>query len=658
MRTKSETGFIHSAIRASGRTNPFFRQMAISIVFLAALGIGLVAAPAARATDYATAVLYSFGVTSGDGNQPIAPLVSDSNGNLYGTTAGGGATGNGTVFELVKSSAGTYTEKVLYSFAGGTDGRGGYAGLVIDASGNLYGTSQFGGANGLGMVFELVNSGGTYTEKVLHSFTGGSDGQEPNAGLVSDAAGNLYGTTFNNSCCVGDNGAVFELVNSSGTYTEKVLYTFTGGSNAGPIGPLTIDASGNLYGVANNTSFGFPVYDPIVFKLVNSSGTYSETILFTFPDKSDAPGGGLLIDAAGNLYGTDTSIGVYELVNSSGTYTETTLSTAVGGSNGGLIRDAAGNLYGTTSTAVFELVNSSGTYTATLLHTFGAAGVCSADGQIPRSGLIMDAAGHLYGTTDGGGAIGGGTVFELFPFTGQAIGTTTVLTSSENPANAGDQVMLTATVTPNSNLAFVLSGSVTFSNGSLALTSALPCGRAYLTVEDASSLGIGLNTITATYTPDTPKFAASSGTLNQTINEPGAVLTTGNNTLNGNQTINGTVSATSLVGGSLDVGGGTPIKEYTTVTDAVTLPALLPLSCTEFTTAAVTGFTPGTSDTIALGTPSSLLTGLGNGVFLLYQAWETTTTTSPTITIQVCNPSLHWYAGGASGTIRVSIFKH
>lgn len=110
--------------------------------------------------------------------------------------------------------------------------------------------------------------------------------------------------------------------------------------------------------------------------------------------------------------------------------------------------------------------------------------------------------------------------------------------------------------------------------------------------------------------------------------------------------------------GSVTIGGGTPILEYVSVTDSLTIPALTPVSCTTFTTAALTGFTPGASDTIALGTPSSLVSGLGNGIFLQYQAWETTTTASPTITIQVCNPSAVKYKGGATGTIRVDIFKH
>jgi uncharacterized repeat protein (TIGR03803 family) len=154
----------------------------------------------------------------------------DAAGNLYGTTSSGGAygygkggAGYGTVFELVNSS-GSYSEKVLHSFHGSpADGEGPLAGLIINKAGNLYGTTGSGGAHGFGTVFELVNSSGSYSEKVLHSFHGG-DGTLPRAGLIMDAAGNLYGTTTVGGA--NSAGTVFELVNSSGTYSEKVLHSF------------------------------------------------------------------------------------------------------------------------------------------------------------------------------------------------------------------------------------------------------------------------------------------------------------------------------------------------------------------------------------------------------------------------------------------------
>jgi uncharacterized repeat protein (TIGR03803 family) len=214
--------------------------------------------------------LYSF--TGGsDGATPIAGLISDPSGNLYGTTQINGAGGAGTVFELVNSS-GNYTEKTLYSFTGGSDG--GYpfaAGLISDSSGNLYGTTSGGGTSGNGTVFELVNSSGNYTEKVLYSFAGGSDGANPVAGLIADAPGNLYGTTLFGGAA--GNGTVFELVNSSGNYTEKVLHSFSGSSFSGgsdggqPQDGLIADASGNLYGT---TSVGGAGFVGTVFKISGS----------------------------------------------------------------------------------------------------------------------------------------------------------------------------------------------------------------------------------------------------------------------------------------------------------------------------------------------------------------------------------------------------
>jgi uncharacterized repeat protein (TIGR03803 family) len=191
------------------------------------------AAPLAKAQVATT--LHSFTNSGGDGEVPEAGLIMDGSGNLYGTTTNGGANGYGTVFELVYSS-GSYAEKVLYSFTNsGGDGLDPVAGLIMDSSGNLYGTTTIGGANGYGTVFELVNSSGSYAEKVLYSFTNsGGDGWYPYAGLIMDASGNLYGTTESG----GANrvGTVFELVNSSGSYAEKVLYSFTnsGGDGGGP----------------------------------------------------------------------------------------------------------------------------------------------------------------------------------------------------------------------------------------------------------------------------------------------------------------------------------------------------------------------------------------------------------------------------------------
>jgi uncharacterized repeat protein (TIGR03803 family) len=202
------------------------RRVSVVLAILAAMGMWLAGAPSADAQTLGGVTLHSFTNSGGDGSNPQADLIRDASGNLYGTTSQGGTNGYGTVFELVYSS-GTYTEKVLYSFTNsGGDGNSPAAVLVMDASGNLYGTTVFGGADFHGIVFELVNSSGTYSEKVLHTFTNsGGDGGYPLAGLVMDASGNLYGTTEAGG--TDGDGTVFELVNSSGTYSEKVLYSFT-----------------------------------------------------------------------------------------------------------------------------------------------------------------------------------------------------------------------------------------------------------------------------------------------------------------------------------------------------------------------------------------------------------------------------------------------
>jgi uncharacterized repeat protein (TIGR03803 family) len=269
---------------------------------------------------YTYRVLYNFSAAAPSGGYyPSGPLLIDSSGNLYGMTSSGGqsAAFTGVVFELAYSS-GTYSEKVLYAFPlGGSGGAFPSGGLIMDSSGNLFGTTSClgGTCNGYaGTVFELVNSSGTYTPSVLHTFTGGSaDGATPYAGLVMDSSGNLYGTTANggNSNCTGGCGTVFELVNSSGTYTENVLYNFPGAESedgANPYAGLLLDSLGNLYGTtvnggANNLG--------AIFKLSpNSPGSYSESVLYSFTGADGAqPSAGLIMDASGNLYGATTSGG-------------------------------------------------------------------------------------------------------------------------------------------------------------------------------------------------------------------------------------------------------------------------------------------------------------------------------------------------------------
>ena len=348
-------------------------------------------------------VLHSFkGGTDGGG--PNGGVVRDAAGNLFGTTAHGGAFGNGTVFKLDT----TGQETVLYSFTGGVDGAIPLAGLIRDAAGNLYGTTEAGGdltcngGSGCGTVFKLDSAG---QENVLHSFTG-KDGTSPIAGVIRDAAGNLYGTTPQGGPF--SSGTVFKL-DSNGK--ETVLYNFTGGRGGTdgvyPDGALVRDAAGNLYGATaygGNYSFG------TVFK-VDSTG--KETVLYRFYGGWNGfnPVGGLIMDKAGDLYGATEGGGVFfdgTVFKLSPVSSKPVLHSFAGGTDGslpvaGVIADTAGNLYGTTQYGggvacfgggcgtVFKLDK---TGKETVLYSFTGG----ADGAAPVAGLVRDAAGNLYGT--------------------------------------------------------------------------------------------------------------------------------------------------------------------------------------------------------------------------------------------------------------------
>jgi uncharacterized repeat protein (TIGR03803 family) len=388
------------------------------IATLAIFTIPFVNAAQAAAADN---VLHSFqGGT--DGSYPQAGLTSDAAGNLYGTTFQGGTVGVGTVFELTPAGGGTWTEKVLYSFSG-ADGNGPFGGVIFDAAGNLYGTTIGGGTYLAGTAFELTPAGGgTWTEKGLWSFGNGTDGTSPAAGLIFDAAGNLYGTTQTGGTNGG--GMVFELTPAGGgTWTEKVLYNFGNGTDGEqPAAGLIFDAAGNLYGT---TAFGGTSSKGTVFELTPAGGgTWTEKVLFRFNVTGGAnPQAGLIFDAAGNLYGTTFGGGAYNLGTlfeltpaGGGTWTEQVLHNFGNGTDGsgpwaGLTFDAAGKLYGTTRYG--------GSYGGGTVFRFSAQGevllysFSGADGKNPIAGLALDAGGNLYGTTYLGGASNQGTVFEI-----------------------------------------------------------------------------------------------------------------------------------------------------------------------------------------------------------------------------------------------------
>ncbi len=348
-------------------------------------------------------VVHNFGQGDFDGVESFAGLVQDAAGNLYGTTNQGGIQTQGTVFELSPRVGGGWSETVLHSFGNGTDGKYPYAGLIFDSAGDLYGTTANGGIHvggscylGCGAVFELSpREGGGWTETVLHSFGSGTDGARPYAGLLFDAAGNLYGTTYeggiHNTCfyegltC----GTVFEISpRQGGGWTETVLHSFGNGTDgANPQAGLIFDGAGNLYGTTGEggTHQSYAV-GGIAFELSpREGGGWQETVLYNFCNLAAgdgcSPAAALVFDGEGNLYGTTVS--------------------------GGIHFDG---------TAFRLSPRQGGGWTETILHSFGR----STDGIYPNAGLIFDSAGNLYGTTaDGGihscGGPGCGTVFKLTP---------------------------------------------------------------------------------------------------------------------------------------------------------------------------------------------------------------------------------------------------
>lgn len=256
--------------------------------------------------QWTESVLHFFSGGS-DGAVPLAGVVFDVAGNIYGTTIAGGNAictgGCGTVFKLKHNPSGSWTESVIYCFAGGSDGINPYGGLVIDSKGILYGSTYYGGT-GSGTVFALKHTKKGWVKKTLYSFQGGSDGSNPYLGsLIFDNTGNLYGTTESGG--TSGAGTVFELVhNPDGSWTEKVLHSFNGGDGYNPENGLAFDHSENLYGTTIN---GGANGRGTVFELsLNSDGTWTESVLYSFALGGDgfAPEAGVVLDSSGDLYGT------------------------------------------------------------------------------------------------------------------------------------------------------------------------------------------------------------------------------------------------------------------------------------------------------------------------------------------------------------------
>jgi hypothetical protein len=366
--------------------------------------------PVKKGDPWTEAVLYVFqGNAANDGATPGGGLVIDSSGNLYGTTAYGGTggcillgtkMGCGVVYEMTppQTKGGKWTETVLYNFQGGKDGIFPWGDLTLDKDGNLYGATQFGGGKGTtcneyfdgncGTVFKLSipkAMDGKWTEKVLQSFAGGTDGANPNGGLVLDRKGAIYGTTYGGgdeggTCGSGGCGTAFQVsppTQKGDSWTERILHRFKSSANeARPAAGMTFDGKGYLYG----TTVGS------VFRLappLTKSGRWKETILYTFNQDAYDPEGALIFDESGNLYGT-TNVG------------------------------SGQSLHG----SVFRLKppgKKGASWDFSLIHGF----LGPPDGDFPAAGLIFDANGDIYSSTYSGGTGTGcghggcGTVFEV-----------------------------------------------------------------------------------------------------------------------------------------------------------------------------------------------------------------------------------------------------
>jgi uncharacterized repeat protein (TIGR03803 family) len=403
---------------------------------------------------YAETVIWDFADKT-DGSGPLAGVIADASGNLYATTQTGGksnGTGFGTVDEFT-SSGSKWSESTLHAFAG-SDGSAPYAPVVFDGHGNLDGTTFVGGStygtgcntNGCGAVFQLTHGSSGWSESVLYSFTGGSDGGYPQGPLAFDQSGNIFGTTEGGgkTTCplLGGCGTAFELTHAS-TWKERVVHAFSGGDGEYPYTRLVLDLHGNVFGTAPKGGSGCgSVGCGVVFELVKAGTAWTEKTIHQFTNGKDGgtPHGGLIADSNGNLYGTTEAGGthgvgvVYKLTRSGTNWTEKVLfdfSTTVGADApyGELSFDSHGNLFGVAAGGntcivgrnrlscgvIFELSPTKrGSWKETTIHQFAF----TADGWDPNGGPLVNASEHVFGTTlkaavNGAGCCG--AVYELAP---------------------------------------------------------------------------------------------------------------------------------------------------------------------------------------------------------------------------------------------------
>ncbi len=426
-------------------TDPQTATAKVASILLFALAVLLTVTAQAQTLT----VLHNF--TGGaDGAHPVAGLTPDAAGNFYGTTYGTtqfAGTDYGNVFKLEHQGSG-WILTPLYAFQGSNDGAAPNGKVIFGPDGALYGTTIFGGGGpcrsgtgvyGCGTVFKLTppstichTTTCPWTETILYRFQGGNDAQNPVSQVTFDRSGNLYGTA--DSGGTSGHGAVYELVHSNGNWSESVLYSFSPGPNGSdPEAEVIFDTAGNLYGTAPQGGQGCSGLGcGVVYKLSPSGSGWVESVLYSFSGENDGGGpyGGLIFDAAANLYGTTVYGGtnnpggtVFELTPSNGGWTFTSLYSLYGnsGPDATLAMGRLGSLYGTASGdpfgggSVFDLERSAGGWTFTDLYAFNGR-----NGIFVYGAPVLDSAGNVYGTTNLGGTSqncsdGCGVVWEFTP---------------------------------------------------------------------------------------------------------------------------------------------------------------------------------------------------------------------------------------------------
>jgi uncharacterized repeat protein (TIGR03803 family) len=402
-------------------------------------GIRAVAAAAVFVLSLATATAATteviFSCEEDEGEYADTDLETDNAGNIYGTTVLGGDFGGGTVFQLSPTPNG-WVHTVLYSFTGGADGGEPYKGVTLDREGNLYGTAVTGGSGscegGCGVAYKLTKSGGTWTQTIIHAFTGGDDGSGPGARVTVDQSGNVYGMTPTGGAY--GLGTIYKIQKGlNGAWTLKVIHAFTGGTDggSGSAGRMIL-RNGRLYGAATT---GGTYGSGVVFELMSrGAGRWDFRTLYSFRGQPDGsfPYGALLFDPSGNIYGTTyyggaNGIGaVYKLSpRPVGEWDENVLYSFQGGTDGNspisnLVFGWAGNLnlYGTTSEGglgsgtIFKLSPiGGGQWSETVVHLFQGP----PDGAFAYNGLVVGGFRTFYGATVHGGDNDDGSVYKFTP---------------------------------------------------------------------------------------------------------------------------------------------------------------------------------------------------------------------------------------------------